>query len=87
MNIYAKAVTLRTVCRTCGEIHNETVEFDEPIPVSELEQQAHEAIDEAGYANGQCPKCDNIPQFGEPNEGWGSSTQPESDKVRPWDIQ
>ena len=77
MNIYATAVTLRTVCRTCGEIHNEVVTFEEPVLVSELELHAHETIDEAGYADGQCPKCDNVPVFGEPEGGWGSSTQPE----------
>lgn len=57
MSIYATKLTIRAVCRTCGLIHEEEVEFDEPIPVEDLETAAHEEIDKAGFANGECEEC------------------------------
>lgn len=57
MNIYATAVTLRTVCRTCGKIYEQSFTFEEPIPVSDLELTAHEIVDDDGFADGECSKC------------------------------
>jgi hypothetical protein len=52
-----ESITFNCSCRDCGESSSVTVAYDEPCDEFDIEVEAHEAFEDAGWVDGRCPPC------------------------------